>query len=57
MFGYLQTTHTHDFILAIHIDGLGQYMSLVEYHTILRYLLRIPLFLDEFALFVIRCTW
>ncbi|GJR93619.1 hypothetical protein Tco_0265793 [Tanacetum coccineum] len=33
-----------DFLLAIPIDGLGQHMSLVEYHTILKYRLMIPLF-------------
>jgi hypothetical protein len=36
------------FLLAIPIDGLGQHMSLVEYRTILRYRLMIPLFpIDE----------
>lgn len=29
MFGYLQATNAHDFILAIHIDGLGQYVSFI----------------------------
>ncbi|GJW29614.1 hypothetical protein Tco_0046489 [Tanacetum coccineum] len=33
-----------DSLLAIRIDGLGQHMSLVEYRTILKYRLMIPLF-------------
>ncbi|GKE45440.1 putative reverse transcriptase domain-containing protein [Tanacetum coccineum] len=33
-----------DFLLAIPIDGLGQHMSPVEYCTILKYRLMIPLF-------------
>ncbi|GJX90977.1 hypothetical protein Tco_0344303 [Tanacetum coccineum] len=33
-----------DFLLAIPIDGLGQHMSPVEYHAILKYHLLIPLF-------------
>ncbi|GJR41782.1 hypothetical protein Tco_1309885 [Tanacetum coccineum] len=33
-----------DFLLAIPIDGLGQHMSPVEYRTILKYRLMIPLF-------------
>ncbi|GKA76467.1 hypothetical protein Tco_0782928 [Tanacetum coccineum] len=40
-----------DFLLAIPIDGLGQHMSPVEYRTILKYHLMIPLFLvDEICL-------
>jgi len=42
--GCLQATHAQDFILGIHIDELGQHMSLVVYFTILIYLLMIPLF-------------
>jgi hypothetical protein len=33
VFGCLQTTHTEDFLLAQHIDRLGQHMSHVEHHT------------------------
>ncbi|GJY86023.1 putative reverse transcriptase domain-containing protein [Tanacetum coccineum] len=33
-----------DFLLAIPIDGLGQYMSPLEYHIILKHHLMIPLF-------------
>ncbi|GKE94597.1 hypothetical protein Tco_1579452, partial [Tanacetum coccineum] len=36
-----------DFLLAIPIDGLGQHMSPVEYRTILKYHLMIPLFLVD----------
>ncbi|GJU89220.1 putative reverse transcriptase domain-containing protein [Tanacetum coccineum] len=36
-----------DFLLAIPIDGLGQHMSPVEYITILKYRLMIPLFLVD----------
>jgi len=47
IFGCLQAD-AHDFLLAIPINGLGQHMSPVEYHTILRYRLMIPLFpIDE----------
>jgi hypothetical protein len=44
VFGCLKAEHAQDFLLAIPIDGLGQHMSLVEYHTILKYRLMIPLF-------------
>jgi len=48
IFGCLQEAHAQDFLLAIPIDGLGQHMSPVEYRTILRYRLMIPLFpIDE----------
>ena len=48
IFGCLQAAHTQDFLLAIPIDELGQHMSPVEYHIILRYRLMIPLFsIDE----------
>jgi len=48
IFGCLQAPHAQDFLLAIPIDGLGQHMSPVEYRTILRYRLMIPLFpIDE----------
>ncbi|GJX36638.1 hypothetical protein Tco_0248195 [Tanacetum coccineum] len=36
-----------DFLLAILIDGLGQHMSPVEYRTIFKYRLMIPLFLVD----------
>jgi hypothetical protein len=44
VFGCLQATHAQDFLLAIPIEGLGQHMSPVEYRTILKYRLMIPLF-------------
>ena len=48
VFGCLRASHAQDFLLAILIDGLGQHMSPVEYHTILRYGIMIPLFpIDE----------
>ena len=47
IFGCLQAAHAQDFLLAILIDGLSQHMSLVEYRTILRYRLMIPLFLID----------
>ncbi|KAK2446469.1 hypothetical protein QL285_017276 [Trifolium repens] len=48
VFGCLQATHAQDFLLAIPIDGLDQHMSPVEYRTILKYSLMIPLFpIDE----------
>ena len=44
----LRAPHAQDFLLAIPIDGLGQHMSPVEYRTILKYRLLIPLFpVDE----------
>nr|GEY23295.1 hypothetical protein [Tanacetum cinerariifolium] len=43
-FECLRAPHAHDFLLAIPIDGLGQHMSPVEYRTILKYRLMIPLF-------------
>jgi len=51
IFRCLQAAHAQDFLLAIPVDGLGQHMSSVEYRTILRYRLMIPLFLiDEVCL-------
>ncbi|GJR19033.1 hypothetical protein Tco_0967560 [Tanacetum coccineum] len=47
----LHAPHAQDFLLAISIDGLGQHMSPVEYHTILKYRIMIPLFLAEDVLF------
>ncbi|GKB46371.1 hypothetical protein Tco_0897124, partial [Tanacetum coccineum] len=47
VFECLCAPHAQDFLLAIPIDGLGQHMSLVEYRTILKYLLMIPLFLVD----------
>ena len=45
--GCLQAAHARDFLLAIPIDGLGQHMSPLEYRTIFRYRLMIPLFLID----------
>jgi hypothetical protein len=39
VFGCLRASHAKYFLLVIPIDGLGQHMSLVWYHTILRYYL------------------
>ncbi|GJU47618.1 hypothetical protein Tco_1204884 [Tanacetum coccineum] len=47
VFECLRAPHAQDFLLAILIDGLGQHMSPVEYHTILKYRLMIPLFLVD----------
>ncbi|KAK2418388.1 hypothetical protein QL285_040591 [Trifolium repens] len=48
VFGCLQASHAQDFLLAISIDGLGQHMSRIEYRTILKYRMMIPLFpVDE----------
>ena len=55
IFGCLQAAHAQDFLLVIPIDGLGQHMSQVEYRTIFRYRLMIPLFpIDKVCLFVVR---
>ena len=40
----LQAAQAQDFLLAILVDGLGQHMSLVEYHTILIYRLMVSIF-------------
>ncbi|KAM0014804.1 putative exostosin [Helianthus debilis subsp. tardiflorus] len=48
VFECLRAPHAQDFLLAIPIDGLGQHMSSVEFRTILKYRLMIPLFpVDE----------
>ena len=48
VFECLRAPHAQDFLLAIPIDGLGQHMSSVEYRSILKYRLMIPLFpVDE----------
>jgi hypothetical protein len=59
VFGCLQATHAQDFLLAIPIKELGQHMSLVEYHTILKYRLIISLFPanEIYVLFVTKCVW
>ncbi|GKB58605.1 hypothetical protein Tco_0914791 [Tanacetum coccineum] len=44
VFECLRAPHAQDFLLAIPIDGLSQHMSSVEYRTILKYRLMIPLF-------------
>ncbi|GKC28411.1 hypothetical protein Tco_1035705, partial [Tanacetum coccineum] len=62
------TNKDTDFLLAIPIDGIGQHMSPVEYRTILKYRLMIPLFpvdaicpvcrkacLDSFGEHVVHC--
>lgn len=43
VFGSLQATHAQNYILAIPMDELYQHISSLEYHTILRYRLMIPL--------------
>ncbi|GJU04921.1 hypothetical protein Tco_1121351 [Tanacetum coccineum] len=47
VFECLRAPHAQDFLLAIPIDRLGQHMSPVEYRTILKYRLMIPLFSDD----------
>jgi len=48
VFECLQAPHAQDFLTVIPIDGLGQHMSPVEYRSILKYRLMIPLFpVDE----------
>ncbi|GJS95013.1 hypothetical protein Tco_0801981 [Tanacetum coccineum] len=47
VFKCLRAPRAQDFLLAIPIDGLGQHMSPVEYRTILKYRLMIPLFLVD----------
>ncbi|GJZ91856.1 hypothetical protein Tco_0663921, partial [Tanacetum coccineum] len=67
-FECLRASHTQDFLLAIPIDRLSQHMSSVEYHTILKYRLMIPLFpvdaicpvchkacLDSFEKYAVHC--
>ncbi|GJR21241.1 putative reverse transcriptase domain-containing protein [Tanacetum coccineum] len=44
VFECLRAPHAQDFLLAITIYGLGQHMSPVEYRTILKHRLMIPLF-------------
>nr|GEY62047.1 putative reverse transcriptase domain-containing protein [Tanacetum cinerariifolium] len=44
VFECLRAPHAQDFRLVIHIDGIGQHMSPVEYHNILKYRLMILLF-------------
>jgi hypothetical protein len=44
VFGCLRAAHAQNFLLVIPIDGLGQHMSPIEYRTILKYRLMIPLF-------------
>jgi len=58
VFECLQEPHAQYFLLAILIDGLGQHMPPIEYHTILKYRLMIPLFsIDEVSMFAIRHVW
>ncbi|GJW86583.1 hypothetical protein Tco_0161923, partial [Tanacetum coccineum] len=44
VFECLHAPHAHDFLLAICTDEIGQHMSPMEYHIILKYRLVIPLF-------------
>ena len=44
VFECLRSPHAQDFLTAVPIDGLGQHMSPVEYRTVLKYRLMIPLF-------------
>nr|GEX60898.1 putative reverse transcriptase domain-containing protein [Tanacetum cinerariifolium] len=53
VFECLRAPHAQDF-RAIPIDGLGQHISPVEYHTILKYRLMIPLFLVDAICLVCR---
>ncbi|RHN81003.1 hypothetical protein MtrunA17_Chr1g0194331 [Medicago truncatula] len=54
LLGCLKATNSHDFLVAILMDGLCQHMSSVEYRTILRYRLMIPLFPVDDVCFVFR---
>nr|GEX68727.1 putative reverse transcriptase domain-containing protein [Tanacetum cinerariifolium] len=47
VFECLRAPHAQDFLLAIPIAGLGQHISSVEYRTIFKYRLMIPLFLVD----------
>ncbi|GJT14286.1 hypothetical protein Tco_0861328 [Tanacetum coccineum] len=47
VFECIRVPHVQDFLLAIPIDELGQHISPVEYRTILKYRLMIPLFLVD----------
>lgn len=44
VFECLRSPHAQDFLTAVPIDGLGQHMSPVEFRTVLKYRLMIPLF-------------
>ncbi|GKE61797.1 hypothetical protein Tco_1512164 [Tanacetum coccineum] len=44
VFECLRAPHVREFLLAILIDRLGQHMSPVEYRTILKYRLMIPIY-------------
>jgi hypothetical protein len=58
IFGCLQAANAHNFLLAIPIDGLCQHMSPVEYRTILKYRLMIPLFpIDEVCPVCSKADW
>ncbi|KAL7603575.1 hypothetical protein Lser_V15G16158 [Lactuca serriola] len=54
VFQCLHAPHAQDFLLAISIDELDQHMSPVEYRTILRYRLMIPIFLANGVCLVCR---
>nr|GFA89270.1 putative reverse transcriptase domain-containing protein [Tanacetum cinerariifolium] len=57
VFECLRASHAQDFLLAIPIDGLGQHMSPVEYRTILKYRLMIPLFSVDAIFLICRKAW
>nr|GEU84570.1 putative reverse transcriptase, RNA-dependent DNA polymerase [Tanacetum cinerariifolium] len=57
VFECLRTPHAQDFLLGIPIAGLGQHMSPVEYHTILKYRLMISLFSVDAICPVARHVW
>nr|GFA08648.1 putative reverse transcriptase domain-containing protein [Tanacetum cinerariifolium] len=57
VFECLRASHAQDFLLAIPIDGLGQHMSPVEYQTILKYRLMIPLFSVDAICLICRKAW
>ena len=56
VFQCLRAPHDQDFLLAIPIDELGQHMSPMEYRTILKYRLMIPIFPTDVICPVCRKT-
>ncbi|PNX54601.1 auxilin-like protein, partial [Trifolium pratense] len=47
-----------EFSSSFPIEGLGLHMSSIEYRTVLKYCLMIPLFpIDEVCSFVVRRVW
>ncbi len=53
----LQAVYAQNFLLAMPVDGLGQHMSQVKYHIILRYRLMIPLFPIEVCPSMLGYFW